>query len=66
MEFYKIKNENNKYYSYVNKKISEPENINIADPSYDLTFKSLFSKVTTNGVTWEERIISLLSSLFIS
>ena len=66
MEFYKIKNENNKYYSYDNKKITEPENINIADPSYDLTFKSLFSKVTTNGVTWEERIISLLSSLFIS
>ena len=67
MEFYKIKNENNKYYSYDNKEITEVENIKIADPSYDLTFKSLFSKVTTiDGITWEKRIINLLRSLFIS
>ena len=61
MLFYKIKNENNKYFSYETQQMAN-NYIKISDPTYDLTFKYLFSLVDN----WEKNIGSLLNSLIFS
>jgi flagellar biosynthesis GTPase FlhF len=54
-----IKNENNISYSYKGKTINIDDNITLSDPTYDLTFKYLFSQVNF----WEKNIKSFLDSL---
>jgi len=64
MEFYKIKKENNNTYSCGGQKIIS-ETIILADPTYDLTFRSLFSHSKPGESIWKDRAISLLKSLII-
>ena len=62
-KFYKIKKENNNYFLEGNEITSET--IKLADPTYDLTFKCLFSSLDSNETNWKKRIISLLKFLII-
>ena len=63
MEFYKIKKVDDKNYYYNGKLLSSA--IKLADPSFDLTFKSLFSQSESAESKWKNRAISLLQSLII-
>ena len=62
MEFYSIKKEDNDNYSY-NGEIISGEMITLVDPTYDLTFKYLFSQQTIGGISGIERSTSLLNTL---
>ena len=57
MSFYKLKKDEKDNYLIDGKIITE-KCITLADPTYDLTFKYLFSQSS-----WEKRTISLLKSL---
>ena len=60
MSFYKLKKDEKDNYLIDGKIITE-KCITLADPTYDLTFKYLFSQSS-----WEKRTISLLKSLNIA
>lgn len=62
MNFYNLKKEGDDSFS-IGGKISNKKRIILADPSYDLTFKDIFSKTDSQGITWQERTINLLNSL---
>ena len=64
MEFYKIKKENNNSYSCGGHTVIS-ETIKLADPNYDLTFRSLFSPSKRGETIWKDRAMSLLKSLII-
>lgn len=62
MEFYSIKKEKNDIYSCNGKNLIE-KMITLADPTYDLTFKYLFSQQKFEKVSGIDRSASLLNTL---
>ena len=59
MNFYKLTKSKENFYSYDGNHLSNDSYAIIADPTYDLTFKDLFSQ----SKFWKENIVSLLGSL---
>ena len=62
MEFYNVKKEEDDNY-YCNGKILSGEMLTLSDPTYDLTFKYLFSSQNVEEISGEDRLTSLLNSL---
>ena len=62
MSFYNLKKEDDDSFSICGKILNE-KRIILADPTYDLTFKDIFSQSDSQGITWQERTINLLNSL---
>ena len=62
MEFYRIKKEKDGNYT-CGGRILTYDKITLVDPTYDITFKSLFSQYNTKDISWKRRTISLLNSL---
>ena len=62
MDFYSIKNEGENGYS-CNGEALYVENVILAEPTYDLTFKYIFSQQNTQKISGIDRSISLLNTL---